>query len=141
MVRNLTVRHKVNKATRDYFDARDFIEIETPVLSKSTPEGAREFLVPAPNLAKPLRNFLLLQYKQLLMVGGGALKSLCFRDEDPRRSNRINADRRGSFLRDREGNFELIEGLLAQIFLVVAGGGSSSVSSDDVSRGDGRLRG
>jgi len=47
MVRNLTVRHKILKATRDYFDGQGFLEIETPILSKSTPEGAREFLVPS----------------------------------------------------------------------------------------------
>ena len=47
MVHNLTLRHKITKATRDYFDSHGFLEIETPVLSKSTPEGAREFLVPS----------------------------------------------------------------------------------------------
>ena len=128
MVRNLRVRHKVNKATRDYFDARDFIEIETPVLSKSTPEGAREFLVPSRIFQG---KFYALsqspqQYKQLLMVGGVERYfqiAKCFRDEDPR-ADRITEltqiDVEVSFVTEEE-IFELIEGLLAHIFLAVRG--------------------
>ena len=128
MVRNLTVRHKVNKATRDYFDARDFIEIETPVLSKSTPEGAREFLVPSRIFQG---KFYALsqspqQYKQLLMVGGVERYfqiAKCFRDEDPR-ADRITEltqiDVEVSFVTE-EDIFELVEGLLAHIFLVIRG--------------------
>lgn len=128
MVRNLTVRHKVNKATRDYFDAHGFLEIETPVLSKSTPEGAREFLVPSRIFQG---KFYALsqspqQYKQLLMVGGIERYfqiAKCFRDEDPR-ADRITEltqiDVEASFVTE-EDIFSLVEGLLAQIFLTVRG--------------------
>jgi aspartyl-tRNA synthetase len=128
MIRNLTARHKVNKATRDYFDTRDFIEIETPVLSKSTPEGAREFLVPSRIFQG---KFYALsqspqQYKQLLMVGGVERYfqiAKCFRDEDPR-ADRITEltqiDVEVSFVTEEE-IFELIEGLLAHIFLALRG--------------------
>jgi aspartyl-tRNA synthetase len=128
MVRNLTVRHKVNKATRDYFDAHGFLEIETPVLSKSTPEGAREFLVPSRIFQG---KFYALsqspqQYKQLLMVGGIERYfqiAKCFRDEDPR-ADRITEltqiDVEASFVTEEE-IFSLVEGLLAQIFLTVRG--------------------
>lgn len=124
MVDNLTIRHKIVKATRDYFDRHDFLEIETPVLSKSTPEGAREFLVPSRILPG---NFYALsqspqQYKQLLMVAGVERYfqiAKCFRDEDPR-ADRITEltqiDLEASFI-TQEDLFPLIEGLLAEIFL------------------------
>lgn len=123
MVRNLTVRHKVIKATRDHLDQEGFIEIETPILSKSTPEGAREFLVPSRIF--PGSFYALAQspqqYKQLLMVGGMEKYfqiAKCFRDEDPR-ADRITeltqVDLEASFI-TREDIFTLIEGLLARVF-------------------------
>ena len=128
MVRNLTIRHKILKATRDYFDGQGFLEIETPVLSKSTPEGAREFLVPSrifPGSFYALSQSPQ-QYKQLLMVAGIERYfqiAKCFRDEDPR-ADRITEltqiDLEASFI-TQEDVFPLIEGLLADVFRVSRG--------------------
>ena len=128
LVRNLKARHVAAKVTREYLDRQGYLEVETPVLSKSTPEGAREFLVPSrliPNHYYALSQSPQ-QYKQLLMVGGIERYfqiAKCFRDEDPR-ADRITEltqiDLEASFI-EQEDIIQLIEGLLREIFRATRG--------------------
>ncbi len=128
MANNLKLRHRTAKAVRDYFDANGFYEVETPILFKSTPEGAREYLVPS--RVNPGKFYALpqspQQFKQMLMVAGVERYfqiAKCFRDED------LRADRQPEFTQidvemsfiTREDMYRTIEGLLAAVWLAARG--------------------